>query len=570
MHSKNRISEKVLVHSMGWSALYRGIVACCFCLALGSGEAVAERTELTIGITQFPSTLNPLIDVMAAKSYVLGAVLRPFTVYDAEWTLVCLLCVKLPSIQDGDAVPVDLPDGKKGIDITFTIRPDAFWGDGFPVTTKDVLFTYEVGRDPTSAVSNAELYRRITRITVKDDKTFTLHVDKLTFDYAAINDFVLLPAHLERSAFREPADYRLRTRYDTEPTNQGLYNGPYRISEIAPGSHILLEPNPHWQGPKPHLRHVTIRAIENTAALEANLLSGTIDMVAGELGFPIEEAIAFEKRHPERYRMVYKPSLVYEHVDCNFGVSALADRRVREALMLGLDREAMSRQLFGGQQPVADSFLNPLDSGFTTDITHYRYDPERAAALLDAAGWTAPSKGPRADAQGSRLTFELMTTAGNRSRELVEQVLQNQWRRIGVEVRIRNEPARVLFGETLRHRRFELAMYAWISSPENVPRSILYSSEIPGPANAFAGQNLSGFSNPEMDRLIDALEIELDPEKRRSLWAEAQRLYATELPSLPLYFRSSVFVLPKWLSGVRPTGNQYPTTLWITDWSAEE
>jgi peptide/nickel transport system substrate-binding protein len=72
-----------------------------------------------------------------------------------------------------------------------------------------------------------------------------------------------------------------------------------------------------------------------------------------------------------------------------------------------------------------------------------------------------------------------------------------------------------------------------------------------------------------MDRLIDALEIELDPEKRNTLWAEAQRLYAEELPSLPLFFRSDSFILPKWLSGVRPTGNQYPTTLWITDWTAQ-
>jgi peptide/nickel transport system substrate-binding protein len=506
---------------------------------------------------------------MAAKSYVLGAALRPFTVYDADWKLGCLLCVKVPSIEDGDAVPVDLANGKKGVDITFTIRPDAFWGDGVPVTTRDVLFTYAVGRDPASAVMNAELYRRISGITVNDDKTFTLHVDKLTFDYAAINDFVLLPAHLEESAFGEPTQYRLRTRYDTEPTNPGLYNGPYRISEVAPGSHILLEPNRYWRGPKPEFERVTIRAIENTAALEANLLSGTIDMVAGELGFPVEEAAAFEKRHPGAYRILYKPSLVYEHIDCNLAVPALADRQVRQALILGLDREAISRQLFAGQEQVADSFLSPLDPGYANDIPRYRYDPERAAALLETAGWMAQPKGPRLDSKGNRLTLELMTTAGNRSRELVEQVVQSQWRRIGVEVRIRNEPARVLFGETLRNRRFELAMYAWISSPENVPRSILHSSEIPNPANAFAGQNLTGFDNPEMDRLIDALEIELDRGKRRQLWAEAQRLYATELPSLPLYFRSSVFVLPRWLSGVRPTGNQYPTTLWITDWTTE-
>jgi peptide/nickel transport system substrate-binding protein len=175
----------------------------------------------------------------------------------------------------------------------------------------------------------------------------------------------------------------------------------------------------------------------------------------------------------------------------------------------------------------------------------------------------------RRNAQGQRLSFELMTTAGNRSRELVEQVLQSQWRRIGVDIRIKNEPARVLFGDTLPHRRFDLAMYAWISSPENVPRSILHSSEIPSAANGFVGQYATGFSSTEMDRLIDALEIELDPGARKALWAEAQRLYAAELPSLPLYFRSDVFILPKWLTGIRPTGNQSPTTLWITDWSAQ-
>src|SRR6202011_4897222 len=147
-------------------------------------------------------------------------------------------------------------------------------------------------------------------------------------------------------------------------------------------------------------------------------------------------------------------------------------------------------------------FPDPLDRGCAADNPHYRYDPERATALLEAAGWTAQPKGPRVDANGNRLTLELMTTAGNRSRELVEQVLQSQWRRIGVDIRIKNEPARVLFGQTVPHRRFDLAMYAWISAPESVPRSTLHSSEVPDAANGFAGQNASGFRNAEMDRLI--------------------------------------------------------------------
>src|SRR5436305_5475021 len=109
--------------------------------------AAAEHTTLTIGLIQFPSTLNPNIDAMAAKSYVLGMALRPFTVYDADWKLVCLLCTELPSIENGLAVPVDLADGKKGIDLTYTIRPEAKWGDGQAVTTADVMFTYDVGRN---------------------------------------------------------------------------------------------------------------------------------------------------------------------------------------------------------------------------------------------------------------------------------------------------------------------------------------------------------------------------------------------------------------------------------------
>jgi peptide/nickel transport system substrate-binding protein len=526
----------------------------------------AERDQLTIGIIQFPATLHPNIDTMAAKSYVLGFAVRPFTVFDADWKIVCLLCTELPSFANGRAVATELPGGKKGIDLTYTIRADAAWGDGAPVTTDDVKFTYEVGRNPQSAFSNAELYRRIDSIDVKDDKTFTMHVNKLTYDFEAIDDFVLLPAHLERAAFAEPAQYRLRTLYATDPTNPGLYNGPYRIGEIVSGSHILLEPNPHWAGPKPPFRRITVRAIENTAAMEANLLSGGIDMIAGELGLPLDEALAFDKRHGGEFNVVYKPGLTFEHVDVNLDVPALADRRVREALLLGLDREAVSRSLFGGRQAVADSFVEPLDAGFTDDVAHHPYDPAKAKQLLEEAGWKAQPDGSRRNGEGKPLSLELMTTAGNRSRELVEQVLQSQWKKIGADIRIKNEPARVLFGETVPHRKFELAMYAWISAPENAPRTIFHSDEIPSAANSYAGQNAPGYKSAEMDRIIDALEIELDEGKRKTLWAEAQRLYATDLPSLPLYFRSDAYVLPKWLTGLKPTGNQYPSSLWVIDW----
>lgn len=529
--------------------------------------AQAAKDELVIGITQFPSTLHPSIDSMAAKSYVLAMTRRPFTTYDADWTLVCMLCTKLPTIENGLARPERTPDGKRGIAVTYTIRPDAFWGDGVPVTTKDVMFTWAVGRNPKSGLTNIELYRSLYKVDAADEKTFTLHFDKLGFDYAAINDFELLPAHVERMPFADPAEYRHRTAFDTDTLNEGLYFGPYLIAEVKTGAHVVLEPNPRWWGPKPYFRRIVVRVIENTAALEANLLSGAIDMIAGELGLTLDQALALEKRQGGRFAFVYKPSLVYEHVDLNLDNPILADKRVRHALIHALDREAISRQLFAGRQPVAHTSVSPLDDVYADDVPHYAYDPKRAVRLLAEAGWDRTRNGVRTNAKGEPLTLEIITTAGNRTRELVQQVLQSQWRQVGIDVRIRNQPARVMFGQSVTQRQFTaMAMYAWKSSPENVPRTTLHSAHIPNPANGYAGQNYPGFRNAEMDDLIDRIEVELDVEKRKALWKRLQEVYVDELPAIPLFFQADAFVLPKWLKGVEPTGHQYPTTLWVETW----
>ena len=539
-------------------------------LALPPSARAAAKDELIIGMTQFPSTFHPNIDSMLAKTYVLSMARRPFTIHDKDWKLVCMLCTKLPTIENGLAVPEDLPNGKKGIAVTYTIRPGAVWGDETPVSTSDVLFTYEVGRHPQSGVAAGELYRRILKIDVKDTKTFTMHFDRITYNYNDINGFDLIPAHLDRPKFKEPAEYKNRTVFDTDTTNPGLYFGPYRITEKVTGSYVVLEPNPTWWGKTPYFRRIVIKVIGNTAALEANLLSGSIDYIAGELGLSLDQAIAFEKRHGKKYNIRFKPGLIYEHLDVNLDNPVLKDRRVRRALIYALDREAINKQLFDGRQPVAATFVHPLDWIYTTDTPLYRRDLKKARALLDAAGWTVKRKGVRYNGAGKRLGIELMTTAGNRSRELVQQVLQSQWRDIGVDTRIRNEPARVYFGETVTKRKFTaLAMFAWLSAPENVPRSILHSKEIPTAANNYSGQNYMGYVNAEVDELLEAIEVELDRDKRRALWHRLQRIYASELPVIPLFFRADAYIMPKWLKGIEPTGHQYPTSTWVENWRAE-
>ena len=126
-------------------------LATLFCaLVLGwiGPMAAGSAAELRIGITQFPSTLNPLIDSMLAKSYVLAMTRRPLTAYDQDWQLICMLCNELPTIENGLAVPETLADGKQGIAVTYQIHPEARWGDGEPVTSADMVFTWE-GRPPS-------------------------------------------------------------------------------------------------------------------------------------------------------------------------------------------------------------------------------------------------------------------------------------------------------------------------------------------------------------------------------------------------------------------------------------
>jgi peptide/nickel transport system substrate-binding protein len=538
-------------------------------MALGGGAAAAR--DLTIGITQFPSTFNPLIDAMMAKSFILAMTRRPVTAYDADWNLVCLLCAELPTLENGLARIEPLEDGGEGMALTLKIHPDATWGDGTPVSAEDVVFTWQVGRHPDTGVGNFEAFRRILDVEVVDEKTVILHGDRVTFDYNDMSGLTLLPAHLERAAFAEPREYRNRTLFDTETANPGLYFGPYRIAGVELGSHIVLERNETWWGEKPAFDRITVRTIENTAALEANLLSGGIDYIAGELGLTVDQALAFEKRHGEDFKVLYRSGLAYEHIDLNLDSPILRDVQVRRALLTAIDREAISERLFEGRQPVADGFVNPLDWVHDPDLPKYSYDPEAAAALLDEAGWGDIRDGIRHNAAGEPLRIVLMTTAGNRMRELVEQVLQSQWKQVGIETEIRNEPARVFFGETVTMRRFpHMAMFAWISSPENVPRTTQYSDQIPTEANAWAGQNYTGYAHSEVDELIDAIEIELDRNKRLALWQRLQALYAEELPALPLYFRANPYVMPRWLDGVRPTGHQYPSTLWVEDWRVAE
>jgi peptide/nickel transport system substrate-binding protein len=548
--------------------MIRRFLASLLALATLAATPAHAKDELVVALTQMPGTWNPVISSMLAKSLIANMTARPLTAYDADWKLVCLACTELPTVENGKARVIDLPDGKKGMEIDVELR-ELKWGDGVPVTTKDVAFTLEVGKHPLSGVASSEGYKRVLKLDAKDDRRFTMTIDRVTFDYNS-SALLLLPAHIEKPIFEaNPAEYRNKTAYDTQATNPGLAFGPYRIVEIVPGSRVTLEQNSTWTGEKPHFKRIVVKIIENTAALEANLLSGGVDYVLGELGLSLDQAIAFEKRHGAKYNVIYKPALIWEHIDVNLDNKLLADKRVRQAMLLAIDRKAISEKLFDGKQPIAHGGISDLDPMFSPSARQYNYDPAAAKKLLDEAGFSTLRNNVRQNAAGERLSIEIGTTAGNRVRELVAQVIQSQLRQVGIEARIKADPPRLFFEAMSRRNYNALGMYAWVQRPGGVPRSTLHSKEIPTAENGWSGQNYPGYANPEMDKAIDDAERELDVDKRRALFAEIQKLAADDLPSLPLFFRVDPFVIPKALKGVTPTGTLNSSTLWIEQWRWE-
>ncbi|GAB5388144.1 MAG: peptide ABC transporter substrate-binding protein [Alphaproteobacteria bacterium] len=538
-----------------------------------TGQESPLRTSLTIGMTQFPSTLHPLIDSMLAKSYVHGFTRRPITAFGHDWTVQCLLCEALPSYADGTIKQVTRDDGTEALDVTYTLDARAKWGDGTPITTKDVLFTWEVGKHPETGVSNAELFAEdITNITVHDDRSFTLHLDKVVCNAEGINDFELIPAHIDRAAFDKGArEYRNQTAYVTDPTNPGLWSGPYRLAEQQTGAWLKLTRNTQWWGDAPQFDDITIRVIEDTTALTANLRAGDVDMIAGGLGLTADQGLAFEERHGKDWQIIWEDGLIYEHIDMNLDDPWLADQRVRKALIHALDRDTLVEQLFKGRQKVAHANIHFLDSVYNDDVTKYGHDPVKAAELLDQAGWSLRQDGKRVNAKGEVLRLRFGTTAGNRSRELVQQFLQDNWSKVGVEVEIANQTPRVFFGDTMNERKFgHMAMYAWIAAPQNIPRTTLHSTMIPTEENNWAGQNYPGYVSDETDKILDDLETVCEQPARQQLWDRLQVKYAEDLPVIPLYFRANPHILPKWLTGLRPTGHLDPASLWVTEWKQRE
>ena len=543
-----KISKWVRRALVGWLLLVVGI-------AQAQTPAPPPRDSLTIGMVEFPADMHPFITNQLVRSYVHGFARRTVTGFDINNHLICYLCTEIPSTANGRAQR----QGAHGLAVHFTLRPGLTWGDGVPLTSHDIALGLEIERqfNPEPGLESVEEI---------DATNYIVHFSTTRYDFDRLSPDPI-PAHLEEAIYRaarDPLEYGRQSLYNRAPETPGLWNGPYLVTAFTPGDQARFTPNPHWTGSKPYFQRITTRVIENTAALNANLLSGDIDTA---WGLTLDQSLALEKDHGDRFELAFLPSLSTTVMLPNFANPVLADRRVRQAILSAIDRKTLVEKLFAGRQPVADGILSPAEPSRDPSIRKYPYDPTLARKLLVDAGYKMGPDKILIDRGGQRLSIDLAGAAGIRMIELVEQVLQSQLKAVGIELVLRNEPPRMLLGETVRHRAFQgLVMFSWLPSPDSIPYSRFHSLRIPNVGNSYGGSNYGGYGNPEMDALLTAAQAELDPTARQGQWNRIQTILADDLPVLPLYHPAAVFLQPRWISGMIPPQSLTLPSLAVENW----
>jgi peptide/nickel transport system substrate-binding protein len=282
---------------------------------------------------------------------------------------------------------------------------------------------------------------------------------------------------------------------------------------------------------------VVIKVVPDDTMRGLELRKGGVDLVVNDLA----PDIVHQLRSDPALQVVEGPGTDYAYVGINLRDPVLKDVRVRQALAYAVDRDAIVTHLRRGLARPALGILPPMSWAFTPDVSDYRFDPVKAAALLDEAGHRDPDgAGPAARLH---LTLKVSSTEFNR---LQSSVLQQDFARVGVALDVRTYEFATLYADVLKGN-FQLFTLQWVGvSDPDMLRRVFHTRQMPP-----SGFNRGFFSNPAVDALIDEATVSNDDIRRRSLFADAQRLIGREVPYLSLWYKTNVAIARRDLTGVR-------------------
>jgi peptide/nickel transport system substrate-binding protein len=499
---------------------------------------------------QEPDSIVPYFSQMSYAIWITQLTLAGLGEWDEGGNFVAELAAEVPSADNG-GVSAD------GLTITWKLKDCLFWSDGEPLTSEDVKFTWEAVMDPGNAPIGRVGYDKIASIDTPDATTVVINFAELypgwqtLFTQGPNNAGAILPKHiLEGQTGLESNDFI------HQPS---ISSGPWVITEWVPGDFMTMLPNPNFHGGRPLLDQVQIRFVPDPATALAALQTGDVDWFPNFSEAEISTVGALE---PDVHLIVV-PGADFEHYFFNLGTTTgtdgqgasdldgfcpFKDVRVRKAITLGIDRQAIVETLLEGKTTVPQTQW-PNSSWTNTSLTPDGYDPDAAAALLDEAGYTLGSDGIRAgDCNGTntKLSFNFETTT-SQIRIDIATIVQSDLAKIGVEFKPIHTPAGTFFasyadGGIIGTGKYDMAGYTTGFYPDPMT-GVLDSyacSSIPNAANP-SGQNSYHLCDPELDALMAAVNATADPAARKTALDAVQKHIFDNYYVVMMYARANVY-----------------------------
>lgn len=514
-----------------------------------SGAAHAKDApsgQLVVGFSQEPTVFNPHLLHIEVDEGIHYAIFDPLFDCDEKGEFYPLLVTEVPTIANGGI-------SEDGLVWKLKLRDDVKWHDGTPFTAEDVKFTLELLKDPQFQSWRRTGHELVEEITVVSPTEITWKMKQLFAPYPAIlASTFIVPKHAFEG--HDPND---------APFNQApIGTGAFKFKNRVAGDHIELEANPDYTGDGPYLERVIVKYIPDMTVMYTQLKTGDID-VLGLQWITADNYAEAQTLADRNIEVMGAP--FFEGLSLNLQRPQFQDVKVREALYLALDKQTIIDVLYYGVPTATETFMPRESYYYNANLPAHSYDLEKAAALLEEAGWTLASDGVRAK-DGVRLSFTCSTTAGNHLREQTQQFIQQSYKEIGVEMLISNLPPAVMWGDHWMLSQFDMALagLAMLAGPDPDCSDYLRSSA--AAALGGNGQNTWVYQSAEVDELLAKGASLIAPEERKPVYERLQEVVRQDLPFLPIYQYANIRGSKASVQGLVPNVNNRIDTWNIRSW----
>ncbi|RDI96250.1 peptide ABC transporter substrate-binding protein [Meiothermus sp. QL-1] len=586
----------------------------------GLALAGPQDNSLVIGAAQEPRALaGDVVNAISNQSIkfeIENFLFAPLVQTNRDLEIIPVVVTEVPTLQNGRVRFTNIRPGVRRLELDYTIRPDAVWSDGRPISTEDVALWFEMGKTKGVPSTAVDFFERAT-LRVRDGRNFTVVLEPAYFYDLEVNQVNYAPNHIMRQewerakaaaaqtsdAARQAEIFRNFFTQFSSPQflNSGrmVYSGPFTLVRWVPGSSIEMQRNPRFWikppgGEDKYVQRVVYRIIQNTNSLLVAILGGGID-AASSVSITFDQARSRQllSRAPGRFEIWAVSTPFFEHIEINqfSNVQRVRDLmldnvKTRQALIYAMNREGITKAFFDGLYTVAPTWVSPQNPMFNPNVTRYPYNPERARQLLAELGWRPGPDGilqRTVDGRTVRFELEWATTAGNAVRERIQQFVAENYRQVGIAVRVNNAPSAVLLSAQYRSRAQEGTWTGFLhfafsmGQADDGVRSACRDDEgrviyVPTRENGFRGLNFGGWCNEEFDRLRNQAAVEFDVNRRKQLFARMQEIWANEVAMIPLYFVADARVFRSGLVNyVSSTfaSSAYPTIEpWLIGWQS--